>query len=287
MKPVKAPHSSNVYHYASAPAFLRERWEEKRKRNPGFSLRAWSRQMGCESHAPLHLMIAGKRLIPKKYIPFFVSTLKLTPKEGLYFETLVDLSRAKGVEQKTLYLDRLKGLAPQTKVRMHEVDSFRCLGDPLHTILLEMSVLAGFKSDPHWIQSRLSVKTSIPRIQEAIERLLSLGLLKRREDGELIKTNQHLTNRPDVADLGSQEYHRKVSGLAADAVTTQKIEEREFNGYAFNIKKRDLPRAKQMMREFAQKFIQAIEAPSQEGEESYQLNLQFFKLTTNNEEKKI
>ncbi len=51
------------------------------------------------------------------------------------------------------------------------------------------------------------------------------------------------------------------------------------NGYAINLKKSDLPKAKKLIREFVQDFARKIEATQKTGDETYQLNVQFFGLT--------
>lgn len=235
--------------------------------------------MGLRSHAPLHLMIAGKRAIPKKLVPVIIESLKLSPQAGLYFETMVELDRARKPEQKEFYLRRLKQLGPRDPLKMHEVEQFTVIKEPLHVVLLEMTDLKDFKEDSKWIQSRLGLEATEKQIQEAISRLLGLGLLHRDSSKKLKKSNQHVTTRPDVADLGVQEYHRRVLQMAAELLAQQPVGEREYNGYALNIKRSSLPLAKKLIREFIKKFIEQIEANASDSEETYQFNIQLFALT--------
>jgi len=278
----------DIYNYTSASRFLKDCWHEKNKKNPSFSLRAWARNLGFKSHSPLHLMLAGKRSIPKKYVPAFVEYFDFSSKEEIYFESLIELERAGDPAKKEFYLKRLRGLSPRPPVRMVEVEHFTCLRDPLHIIIMEMTALKGFKPEPKWIQSRVSYKVSLNDIEEAIDRLIGLGLLKENADGSLARTHAHITNRADIADRAVQEYHGNVSKLAAESVFAQALSEREYNAYSLNIKKSRMPRAKEMIREFVKRFIREVEAAPSEGEETYHLNVQFFGLTgTKNKLQKI
>ncbi|MFL5813525.1 MAG: TIGR02147 family protein [Bdellovibrionia bacterium] len=270
-----------IYQYGRASQFIRDAWAEKKKNNKSFSLRAWARQLGFANNAPLSLMLAGKRPIPKKYVPALVGSLELSPDEGLFLETLVEMERAKTVRQKSFYVERLRALSPRPPIGFHEVESFKCLGNPLHTFILEMTDLQGFKPDPEWIQRRLRTRFSIVDIKAAVERLIALGLLIRDNKGLWRKTNAHLTNRADIADEGSQEYHKNVSQMAAEQVSLQHVLDREFNGYAINIKNSDIPRAKKLIREFVRDFARKIESEPGMAEETYQLNVQFFGITKN------
>ena len=99
------------------------------------------------------------------------------------------------------------------------------------------------------------------------------------ENGNLYKTNRHLSNIPDVHDIAVQEYHKNVSKLASEQISKQDLKDRDFNAFAMNINKDKLPKAKQMVQDFVKKFISEIEAEATEGEETYQLNVQFFGLS--------
>ena len=119
---------------------------------------------------------------------------------------------------------------------MVEVENFKFLGDPLHTIILEMTDLKDFRPEAKWIQKALRFKASLDEIETVVERLIGLGLLRESSDGKWTKTHHHITNRVDIADKGFEEYHRNVSKLAADLIADQAVTDREYNGYAFNIK---------------------------------------------------
>lgn len=267
-----------ITNFQHAHEFLRSALETKQTKNSKFSLRSWAKQMGMSSHAPLNLMLSGKRPIPKKYLPSFIKSLGLDAREGLYLETLIEFNQAKSMEEKDMYHARLQELAPQKAVNLIEMETFKYFGDPLHCIILDMTDLADFSIDPKWIQSRLRVRALIRQIEEVTERLIKLGLLK-EVNGRYTKTHQHITNRPDVADLGSQQYHKNVSQMAIDLISEQPVTVREFNGYSLNIKKDKIPEAKLLIRDFIKNFIERIEEPSSAGEETYQLNVQFFGLT--------
>jgi uncharacterized protein (TIGR02147 family) len=272
-----------IYRYSQASQFVRDAWAAKKKKNKSFSLRAWSRQLGFVNNAPLSLMLAGKRSIPKKYIPKLIASLDLSPDEGLFFETLVEMEKSKDLRQKSFYQERLKALSPMSPIEWHEIETFKYIENPLHTILLEMSELKDFRPDASWIQKRLQTNVSIAEINEVIERLLSLGLLEKEKSGHLKKGQKNLSSRLDISDQGVQEYHQNISRIAAEQIKLQDVLEREFNGYSINIRKSDIPEAKKLIRKFINNFAQRLEAAPGTGEETYQLNVQFFGLTKKGE----
>jgi len=273
--------SLSLFSYETAHELLAAAYKSKLSVNPTFSMRAWARKLGLASNATLSLMLSGKRSIPRKYIPIFVSELGLSSQEAIYFESLVELQKARGSRARSFYLERAQILRPKNAPSFVELESLRTLSHPLHMALLEMCELRNFSPDSKTIRKRLREPVSVRDIEDMIERLIGLGLLKESKTGQLQKTHKAISTRPDVVDAGSREYHRKVAMLAAVAIDEQALDEREFNGYAINVQRSALPKAKKLIRRFIEEFSGEVEADPGDGEETYQLNLQFFSLTKN------
>lgn len=270
----------DIYKYTEFHKFITDAWRAKKARNPAFSMTAWSQQLGFENSSPLSLAFKGKRTLPKKYLPQIIRSLDLDSRQAQYLEALLDLSRAKTAEQRLLYLDRLRELAPGDSLNPEIVEEFKFLSEPLHGAILEMTDLRDFRPESEWIQKRLAAEISQAEINEAIERLIHLKLLnKDPQSGELKKTHRHLTTEPDVADLGTKNYHKSVSELAITAIFKQEVDQREFNSYSFNMKKEKLPKAKAALRKFINEFLSEYEAAPGDGDEIYQLNLQLFQIS--------
>lgn len=270
-----------IFNYETAEEFLSAAYRNKKRRNSTFSMRAWARKLGLASNATLSLMLAGKRPIPRKYIHVFASELGMTSKESLYFESLVEMAKAKNAKARVYYQERAHSFRPNSGISFIEIESFQTLSHPLHMGLLEMIDLKECTSNIKSIRESLRVPTSLNEIEEALARLLLLGLVEKSPTGLFSKTHSSISTRPDIADEGSQEYHRRISIQASEAVSQQDICEREFNGYAINIKKESIPRAKELIRQFIADFAKEVEAVPKTGEETYQLNVQFFALTKN------
>jgi len=269
----------DIYKYTEFHTFLTDAWKEKRSRNRAFSMSAWARQLGLENSSPLSLAFKGKRALPKKYLPQIIRTLNLDTNQGHYLEALLDLWSARTPEQKLLYINRLRDLAPGEAFQAQVVDEFKYLSNPIHGAIIEMTDLKEFVNDPQWIQRRLGFPVSLSEVSETLARLQQLKLLKMDDSGRLVKTHKHLSTEQDVADLGTQNYHRAISELAAQAVSEQNINQREFDSYSFNLKKEKMAKAKTMMRQFINDFLKECEAQPGEGDETFQLSLQLFQIS--------
>jgi len=270
----------SIYSYSDPILFLNDFWNQKREVNNKYTVRAWSKKMGLKFHGPLYDILRGQRKIPKSYIPGFIKTLPLDSKESIYFETLVDINRAKKADEKEYFISRLSQLSPKKSIRFYELESFSSMKDPLHFALIEMTQLKGFKYDLNWIQNKLGVKRSISEIKQMIERLVSLGLLI-EIDNSLQRTAQHIYSKQDVPDLALREYHKSLLKISSQAIDQQEISDREYNATCLNIKEDDIQSLKLELRSFMQEMISKYEAKPGDAKDTYQLNTQLFNLNKN------
>jgi uncharacterized protein (TIGR02147 family) len=268
----------SVFSYNDPAQYLTDAFEQKREKNPAFSLRSWAMQLGMKSHGPLHAMLKGQRNIPKKYVPLFIKSFKLEKKEASFFEALVDLQRAKSIEEKEMYSERLKALGPKVVREVSEIEAYKFISEPLHSFMLEMTQLKDFKSSLGWIKSKLRQNVNLKVAEDTLERLQSLGVLELINE-KFQRQSKHISTAKDTMNKAIQEHHRKVLELAASEISKQDVEKREYNSVTFNIKKKDIPKIKAGLRELTDQIIQNYESKPGEGEETYHLSLQFFSLT--------
>jgi uncharacterized protein (TIGR02147 family) len=169
----------DTFIYLKAGDLLRDKFKQKKEKNPSFSVRAWALQLGLKSHGSLQQILAGKRTLPKKYLAPIRNSLHLTDLEFSYLETLVDFEKASSEEEKQLCYDRLSKLRPhKKKVQFIEVENYKFLQNPLHGIIRTMIDRIDFNKNPQWIKKNLSLKTSVREIEEVIERLIELGYVR-------------------------------------------------------------------------------------------------------------
>lgn len=207
-----------------------------------------------------------------------IKSLKLSAKEAKFFELLVDYSRPKSIEEKDFYHEKLQALSPKELREVNDIEAYKYITEPLHIIIAEMAELNVFKNSVGWIKGRLRPHINLKDAEEIIERLINLEILK-KEGNKLKKQIQHIYTSNEVMSKAVQLYHKKMGALAIEQISEQSIDEREFNAISFNIKKKDLPKIKEFIREFSDQMVQNFEAKSGEGEETYHLNVQFFSLT--------
>jgi len=272
-----------VYNYSEPQSFLRDTLGYKCAKNPSFSVRAWARQMGLKAHASLVFLLNGRRQIRLQHLPFLIKGLNLDEPQAKYFSDLVHFHNSKTCREQEFYERQLKAQHPSHEFSFVDLEKFRSIANWYHMAILEMTELADFENDPHWICERLENKLTVYQVHEAVERLLNLGLLK-LEDGRLAKTEAHFMTPKNRTSESIKEHHKQILELAITAADQQDLDERYYNSCAMTIDSSKIKEATELILEFRTRFASLIEKPK--GNETYQLSVQFFRLTNQNKGEK-
>ena len=246
------------------------------KVDPHFSLRRWSKAMGMNSHTLLVMILQGKRSLSLKQVPYFSKGMNLSSPERLYLQALIQFEAAESEEERDLCRLWMSEANPGNKGSIREVDEYLVIAHWVHMAILAMTENRNFTGKCEEIYERLAGKVYLADIRSAVERLKALDLV-RETDGRLICTSGRVTTKDDVANRGAREYHKQVAQLGIEAVDKQRVEMLEFQSFAVSVPRSKIPLAKEMIRKFRSKFYEAM--TSEPGDEVYQTQIQFFRLT--------
>jgi uncharacterized protein (TIGR02147 family) len=271
-----------IYHFNDPRDFLSEVYEQKKAKNPGFSVRAWAKQIGLNSHAMLAHTLTKKRKLKAPFAAQMRDHIGLRGPEARYFDLLVACSSSSTIQEKQFYEDLLLGLRPKNATYAElSHDVLRLISQWIHTALLEMVELEDFSVAPEDIASRLRRPIKSGEINQAIERLLRLQLLERESGtGQLKRRHASLKTKDDIPNSYIREHHKQMMEQAKLALEEQTPEEREFRSCALAIRYDRLPEAKRLIRKFMTEFQETVGLQTGEKAEAvYELNLQFFEIT--------
>jgi len=269
-----------VFQYHDPVEFLNASLQSAQTKNENFSMRAWSKQLGLSHVAMLSMVLARKRkLLPtlsSKISHQFRMSKKFSDAEARYFDMLVIFHNATTADEKNFYMGILSGLKPDQKFSTLELDKLNIISDWYHSVILEMTGLKNFNSDPEAICLKLGGSVTTYQAKAAVERLIRLGLLERDKNGKLVRTQNLLATPTDIPDLSLRKYHSEMILKAESALKSQPVEKRDITSMTFAINTKKIPEAKKMIRDFRRKLTEFLEDSS--ADSVYQLNVQLFDL---------
>jgi uncharacterized protein (TIGR02147 family) len=266
-----------VIHYTSPKDFLAAVLNEKKKNNPGFSLRLWSKQLGFKNPSYLSAVIKGVRNPNLTFLRKVSINLNLSESDTRKLELLTLIQSAKSEAEKELPMALLDWMGNEHYFVSLGLDQFRLISDWYHLVIFDMVELKDFKWDPLLISRRLAGKVSPYNVERAIERLVRLKLLK-RVGRKLVKVK----GEPEVGDSlpsdAIRNHHKQFIEKSLEALEQQSFKQRDYCGTTLAIKLTDLEKIRAVIRKF-HKEVQRFAVSNGTADEIYRFNSQLFSTT--------
>jgi uncharacterized protein (TIGR02147 family) len=227
------------------------------------------------SAACLSRILQGERRLAAETATKIINAFRLSAKDADYLHTLVAVERCRDSKEKDQLLLKLTKNRNQKNPTL-SMEVFRLVADWQHFALLSLANSKGFKEDPRWISRRLGI--SVIEARNSLQRLLDLGLLKKSANGEWTVSEPNIQTAHDQAEAAVRENHRQHLAKAAQGLSGVPLGLREFSNLSVCMNLVQTPRAKERIREFLDSFN--AEFDQFKSEEVFQLNVQFYPLTT-------
>lgn len=244
-----------------ATGLLLKKFQERQLQNARFSQRAFAQKLGVSSGA-LSEIFKGKRSLSPAQKKRMAEVLSLSPQEQLdFFED-----------------DLPENLRPMRReVFQLSVDQFHLISEWWHFGILNLLRTRDFRLDQDWIAARLGLTAKVA--SEALERLFRLGHLK-RAGGKVLREHARVETKDEFFDLSVQKSHLENTKLIEKSILENPLEVRDHTSLTIAIHRKNMKRAKELIRVFQDQFEREIEtARDGDADEVYRLSISFFPLT--------
>ncbi len=265
--------------YENFRVYLKDWYLWMKETRAGFSYRTFSRWAGFKSPNQLQLIINGKRNITPATMTIFTKILKLKRREKKYFELLVNMNQADTPEAKANYVLEMANYFKKYKNNLKQ-NQYEYLTKWYYPVIREMVTTKWFRNERRAIAGRIGHNVSPPHVDEAIDKLVELGLLSRDQSGNLKQSEAVISTGPETQAAASYFYHDQMMRLAMDALSTQMPDKRNFSAITFACRQEDVPEITQMLNDCRKQILSYLEGRGKiEDDHVYQLNLQLFRVT--------
>lgn len=268
----------NIHEYLNYRDFLKSMYVFRKRENPRFSFRFFSRAAGFRSSNFLKLVMDGKRNLSLEAVHKFSSALKLTKEESGFFESLVLFNQAENAEEKNYYYGRIAQSKRYTDSKPLDVSQYAYFSNWHFVAMRELVLLDDFQEDPKWINRKLKTRLHPEEIAKAFKILIALNLLRRDHENRLRQTVEKIVTTPEMGSLAVVNFHREMLSKASDALEKSATVHRDISALTVSISKKQFERIRDRIAQFRAE-IHAIASEEAHREAVYQLNFQLFNLT--------
>ncbi|MGI4991617.1 TIGR02147 family protein [Halobacteriovorax sp. GFR7] len=273
----------NIYDYIDYKEYLQDFFKFKQESRADFSFGMWSRQLGLKTTASLTMIVNGDRHPGKQIVEKFHKYFDYEQEQVDYFSDLIQLKKSEGKDI-ALHLALLRKIKAKNNVKFNllseEVFSRICKW--YYFAIREMILLKDFKSDPEWITNKLVFDVNLSDVEQAIEELLELGLIKRNSQGELENCTDGLNTYDEMPSQSIQNFHHQMLDNAHKAINEIEVDKRYVSALTIPVNSKNLNKLKQFVRKVEDEILEMFVEDNPDC--VYQMNLQFFPLTKVEEE---
>lgn len=260
--------------FRSYNQFIYEVFLQRKKKNPSYSLRAFSRDLEIPV-SRVSEIINGKVGISERRALQIADRLHFSSEEkSLFLDALqCQYGRSSIIKKKAKERIQTRTIEENTI----DEDHFSLIADWYHLALLE---LVGIKSDRHKeevLAAKLGVTVGV--VTEALSRLTRLGFL-RYEDGKYIATRTEGTTTNNIPSEAIRRFHRQILTKAEESLEKHNVQDRDHTAIVFSFNKKDLPEIKERIRQFRRQLSREYQ-DAQAANAVYCMSIQLFELTEN------
>ena len=243
--------------------FLQESFDLKKKKNPRYSLRAYSKKIGL-SHSALSQILSGNRTLTQRSLTLIIKKLKLDE----LTQTKIQRSR----DQDPLHF---------TQIQLSQLEQ---LPKWYSDAILELFELEEFNDDPKWMAEKLGI--SIEECLSALAILTENQMISRNKKGKL-KLNRRRTTTVGVPGCRKSivEIQKQLLQKQIEILQSLPAEAQSSLGMTIAVDPNDLPQARQMIYQFITEFNRFLNRGKVKRREVFRLNMGFFPLSHSNKSK--
>lgn len=267
----------SIYLFEDFSAYFDAYMRSRRALDQTYSYRRLCRAVNLKSPSLLAMIAGGQRAPGPGLLLKICKAFELSNNEVAYAEALVSKQRVKDASAQQSFDKRLEELRPRETTMLVDLEVLRCVSRWYHLALLEMVDLRTFRDDADWIAARLGDEIPAVQVQDALRRMIALGLLARTDDGRLLRVHRHLETPTDLPSATIRRIHREMLARASKALDQRHFVDRFFRSQTFNVERSKLPEAEQLTAEYLEKLTKLCQPGM--GDETYHCAVQCFRLT--------
>ena len=274
----------DVLEYASYRQYIADYYAD-RKAKSAFTWPEFAQAASFSSPVYLKYVSEGRFNLSDAAVERVAKAMHLADYEQEYFAEMVKFDHAKKDADKKAIFKKMLSIAEAHKTKILEGDAFRFFEDWKNPVIRELAPsMPGAK--PLALAHACRPEITAAEVSDTLKFLLKADLLKKDDNGNYIQTEKSVTTGPmDVTPVAVRGMHRQMGQFALDAIEGVAQDKRHFSGITLGITHDAYEEIVQEIAECRKRII-AIATKNAATDEVYRLNIQLFRMTNENPNKK-
>jgi uncharacterized protein (TIGR02147 family) len=219
-------------------------------------------------------VINGERHLSLEGAERFATAFKLEEKERRFFVLMVKFNTTESQQEKEVCFNELLNLRKSCSAALLKDEQIEILSRWYHVAVREITALPDFRNSSLWISRILTPPITHSEAAQSLRLLKKLGFIKKTERG-YEPVEQVIQSDPELYHVYASMFHREMIRLGMESISRFPHEVREISGTTLRISKSDVTRVKKLLQNFRKQLLD-FAAGSQDPDQVYQMNFQFF-----------
>ena len=252
-------------------------YQERKAHHAGYSYQKFAEDLGFKPTTVMHQIVKGYRPLSSKALAIVLPFLKLDRLESQYLQQLVNFGNAKDTLTRQASFSRLKELKRELIPDVMEKERLDYFAQWYHPIVWELIGTEGFQPEPRWIAQRIIPSISEAEVQESLELLLKLDLI-RSEGSGFHQTQNRITTGHRTKSMALVSYHQNMLDHAKNALIQISGKRRDISSMTLSVTEEGAEKLRAMIHTFQIQLLDEAER-CEKSNQVYQVNIQLFPFT--------
>ena len=264
-----------VFQFLNYRDFIKDYCKHQKGINRLFSLRVFSGKISPTlfTSGLLYAILKGKRNMSSSLRPKFVRAMGLKEREAQYFDLLVQFNQAKDMEEKNHYFLQLSQFRG-SKAKILSESQYKFFSNWYYPVIWNYFELDQSQANPAEIAKKIHPPVAAAQVEEAIQLLLSLKLIKKMANGYAI-TEQHLATESEFRGFPAKHYNLQFIQMAAQMLDSVEARYRQYNTLVFSTSERGFDAIKERIVSFQEELKEIIDR-TKDTDRIYTLSMQLY-----------
>jgi uncharacterized protein (TIGR02147 family) len=272
----------DVFAFRDYRAFLQTYAARCEGEKAGFSLSAFSRDVGLSSVNYFTLVVEGRRNLSPQLATRFGVRCGLRDDALAYFCALVRFNQAKSSDERAVHYATMQSFRRFRAAHTLDAAQSAYHADWFIPTVYELAARPDFSDDPRWLGKQLLPTISPKQAEHALAVLVELGLLVRDTGGRLRQVETVIETPEGPLGHHVVQFHRAMMARAAEAIDCVPRDEREIASLTLCLSEARMAELKRELEAFRRDLVLRYQADVHP-ERVVQVNFQMFPLSRKKE----
>ncbi len=269
----------DIYHYTDYRKFLRDYFEESKKKCPAFSHQYFARKADIKSSGFMLHVIKGQRNLTSPVLHKVAHAVGMDAFQTEFFEVLVSFNQAKEQRDKDYYLEKLMEKRRTVKTVRLVDKQYAFYKEWYHSAVREIIPVAGKNATPTGIAKLLVPEISPAQVKASLKLLQELGLVRKTAAGWYEITHQYIEGDDPIHRTAIVGFQRQMLDLARESWDACEDGESSAHTLTLAMSEKLARELQKDIETFKKRLIEKVIAEKQPPERLYEVTMNYFPLS--------